>query len=148
MTRQWPRFVTKDLGDSDEDDAEMMRRWEAYEREMRALIAAGGVHQDEDGWWVDDATGDLIGPDPELERPRSKKEVSKARPLKEALPELHESIQRARGRPRLEKPKEAVTLRLDPDILDWFRNQGPGYQPRINAVLRHYMDEVKKKAGE
>lgn len=73
--RKWPSFVTRDLGDSAEDDAEMLRRWEAYNKEMQALIAAGGVHQDEDGWWVDDATGELIGPDPEDERPRTDEEL-------------------------------------------------------------------------
>ncbi len=67
MTRVWPSFVTKDLGP--DDDAELFRRWQAYDREMRALIAAGGVHQDEDGWWFDDATGEIIGPDPDIERP-------------------------------------------------------------------------------
>ena len=35
--------------------------------------------------------------------------------------------------------KERVTLRLDADVLDWFRSAGPGYQTRINAVLRTYM---------
>lgn len=69
MTRRWPSFKTADLGDTPEDDAEMERRWQVYDREMKALIAAGGVHQDEDGWWVDDATGELIGPDPDIERP-------------------------------------------------------------------------------
>jgi hypothetical protein len=47
----------------------MQRRWENYDREMKAIIAAGGVHQDRDGWWIDDATGELIGPDPSIERP-------------------------------------------------------------------------------
>ena len=70
MTKKWPSFVTKDLGDSEEDAAEAMRRWEAYDRGMKALVAAGGVHRDADGWWVEDATGELIGPDPELERLR------------------------------------------------------------------------------
>jgi uncharacterized protein (DUF4415 family) len=36
--------------------------------------------------------------------------------------------------------KELVTLRLDRDVLDWFRNAGKGYQTRINAVLRAYKD--------
>ena len=36
--------------------------------------------------------------------------------------------------------KEAISLRLDADVLDWFRTQGPGYQTRINAVLRAYKD--------
>ena len=35
-------------------------------------------------------------------------------------------------------PKEIVTMRLDADLLRWFR-QHPGYQTRINAILRAYM---------
>ena len=34
--------------------------------------------------------------------------------------------------------KELVTLRLDRDVLDWYRKTGKGYQTRINAVLRAY----------
>jgi len=45
-------------------------------------------------------------------------------------------------------PKDAISIRLDSDVLDFFKSQGKGYQTCINAVLRHYMDEVKKKAGE
>ncbi len=37
-------------------------------------------------------------------------------------------------------PKKQVTLRLDPDILEFFRSQGRGYQSRINAVLRKYVE--------
>ena len=36
-------------------------------------------------------------------------------------------------------PKRGVYLRLDPDVLDWFRAHGPGYQTRINAVLRAFV---------
>lgn len=87
MTKVWPSFVTRDLGP--DDDAEMLRRWQVYDREMRALIAAGGVHQDEDGWWVDDATGELIGPDPEIERPWTEGEpAQKGVPFAEAFPDL------------------------------------------------------------
>ena len=35
--------------------------------------------------------------------------------------------------------KRQVTLRIDADVLDWFRAQGKGYQSRMNAVLRAYM---------
>lgn len=35
--------------------------------------------------------------------------------------------------------KKPVAMRLDADVLDWFQRQGPGYQTRINAVLRDYM---------
>ena len=41
-----------------------------------------------------------------------------------------------RGRPPLENPKEAVKLRLDPDVLAAYRRTGRGWQTRINADLR------------
>ena len=34
--------------------------------------------------------------------------------------------------------KKLVSLRLDDEVLEWFRSQGPGYQTRINAVLKAY----------
>ena len=42
--------------------------------------------------------------------------------------------------------KVPVSLRLDRDVVDWFKSQGRGYQSRINAVLRSYMS-ARKKAG-
>ena len=42
--------------------------------------------------------------------------------------------------------KVAVGLKLDQDVLDWFRSNGRGYQTRMNAVLRRYM-EANRKAG-
>ena len=36
--------------------------------------------------------------------------------------------------------KAAVSLRLDADVLDWFKARGAGYQTRINAVLRAYLE--------
>lgn len=44
-------------------------------------------------------------------------------------------------------PKNAVSIRLDRDVLEFFKASGKGYQTRINAVLRHYMEETRKKAG-
>jgi uncharacterized protein (DUF4415 family) len=41
---------------------------------------------------------------------------------------------------RLPKRKKAVSLRLDPDVLDWFKQEGKGYQTMINAVLRAYVE--------
>lgn len=37
-------------------------------------------------------------------------------------------------------PKKQITLRIDPDVLTFFRKQGRGYQSTINAVLRKYME--------
>lgn len=36
--------------------------------------------------------------------------------------------------------KAAISLRVDPEVLEWFKAQGPGYQTRINAVLRAFME--------
>jgi len=38
------------------------------------------------------------------------------------------------------QPKQAISLRIDQDILTWFRDRGPGYQTRMNAVLRAFVD--------
>lgn len=40
---------------------------------------------------------------------------------------------------RMPEAKKAVSLRIDPDVLEWYKTNGPGYQTRINAVLRMYM---------
>jgi uncharacterized protein (DUF4415 family) len=38
--------------------------------------------------------------------------------------------------------KTAISIRVDHDVLDYFKKQGAGYQRRINAVLRSYMDQT------
>lgn len=42
-------------------------------------------------------------------------------------------------------PKKQITLRIDPDILKFFRKQGRGYQTTINAVLRKYMEARREQ---
>jgi len=42
-------------------------------------------------------------------------------------------------------PKEQITLRLDADVLEWFRGRGAGYQTQINALLRAYMEEHRRQ---
>jgi uncharacterized protein (DUF4415 family) len=37
-------------------------------------------------------------------------------------------------------PKASISLRLDADVLEWFKSQGRGYQTRMNAVLRAFKD--------
>lgn len=39
--------------------------------------------------------------------------------------------------------KKQITLRIDGDVVEWYRKQGAGYQTRINALLRAYMQEQK-----
>ena len=40
--------------------------------------------------------------------------------------------------------KESVRLRIDPDVLAWYRQQGQGYPTRMNAVLRNYMEARRR----
>lgn len=44
----------------------------------------------------------------------------------------------------LPKPKAAVHMRIDRDVLDYFRSTGKGYQTRINAVLRSYVERMRR----
>jgi len=45
-------------------------------------------------------------------------------------------INRARGRPPVDDPKRAVSLRLDSDVIEHFKKGGAGWQSRINSALR------------
>jgi uncharacterized protein (DUF4415 family) len=40
--------------------------------------------------------------------------------------------------------KKAISIRVDEDVLDFFKREGEGYQRRINAVLRSYMQQKSK----
>jgi uncharacterized protein (DUF4415 family) len=44
-------------------------------------------------------------------------------------------------------PKKLITLRIDSDVLAWFRQTGDGYQSRINETLRRYKDAAVKEAS-
>ena len=41
--------------------------------------------------------------------------------------------------------KKQLTLRIDSDVVEWYQKQGPGYQTRINALLRAYMKEHQRR---
>lgn len=56
-------------------------------------------------------------------------------PFKEALPELHASWKRGRGRPKLLHPKCEIKLRIDHEVLESFKSQGKGWQTKINHAL-------------
>lgn len=166
MTKEWPSFITRDLGRTVAADTEMHRRWKEYDRAMKALIAAGGVHQDADGWWVDDATGELIGPDPEIERPLSDEEISRLRPFSEVFPELAQKIEKRRRqkresarRIRREDKEDVEAVRLfrerlargEEELLPWeFVARLSGGDNRVLA-WREYrglsIDELAARAG-
>ena len=80
----------------------------------------------------------------------TKKDFARARPAAEVLPEFigknatQELMRRSRGRPPKADRKVNQTLRLDPDVLEAFRQEGSGWQARINEVLRENMPRRQK----
>ncbi|MEQ8819760.1 MAG: BrnA antitoxin family protein [Sumerlaeia bacterium] len=44
--------------------------------------------------------------------------------------------------------KQAVSIRLDAEVIEFFKSGGPGYQSRINAALRSVMESVKRKESQ
>jgi len=46
------------------------------------------------------------------------------------------------------KAKKAISLRIDKEVLEWFKAQGKGYQARINAVLKAYVEAQKETSKE
>jgi uncharacterized protein (DUF4415 family) len=55
------------------------------------------------------------------------------------------------GRPKSDDPKQLVSLRLDAEVLRWFKRTGAGYQSRIGEVLKRHVSRQsaarKKKVG-
>ena len=43
--------------------------------------------------------------------------------------------------------KQQITLRLDPDVIGWFKRTGKGYQSRMGAVLRSYVEAKRKRSA-
>jgi uncharacterized protein (DUF4415 family) len=66
----------------------------------------------------------------------TEQELLQARPFAEVFPDLAESIRRTRGRPALENPRQQISIRLDPDVIEKFKATGKGWQSRMNDILR------------
>ena len=88
---------------------------------------------------------------PDAENPEwTRKDMAKARPAAEVLPGLigakatEELFRRGRGRPPKATRKVNQTIRLDPDVLAAYRQEGRGWQTRINTVLRERMPGHQK----
>jgi uncharacterized protein (DUF4415 family) len=77
-------------------------------------------------------------------------DFARARPSSEVLPQLigekatDELMRRGRGRPAKPHRKVNQTLRLDPDVLEAYRREGPGWQALMNDVLRQHMPRYWK----
>jgi uncharacterized protein (DUF4415 family) len=60
------------------------------------------------------------------------------------LDDVHEPIDWTRAVKGMPPRKRDIHIRLDQDVLDWFRQAGRGYQTRINNVLRAFMESRKR----
>ena len=74
---------------------------------------------------------DAVSDNPEL----TDRQIAEAKPFKEVFPELYASIKRSRGRPKVESPKEAVTLRVSPDTVAKFKATGKDWRARMARAL-------------
>jgi uncharacterized protein (DUF4415 family) len=75
-------------------------------------------------------------------QPLDHKHLARMRPTSAA--EAADLSRRVRGRPPLDAPKRLVSLRLDQDVIKRFRATGPGWQSRINEVLRRHLPKISK----
>jgi uncharacterized protein (DUF4415 family) len=64
-------------------------------------------------------------------------ELKEFRPFREVYPDIAEAIDRKlAGRPKSETPKQAISIRLDAEVIARFRATGDGWQSRMNEALR------------
>ncbi len=73
--------------------------------------------------------------------------VEQAKPFTEIFPELAEGLRKSRAVRKADEPKKQVTLRLDTDVVEFFRRAGPGWQSRINDSLRNSAGLAKRRNG-
>jgi uncharacterized protein (DUF4415 family) len=89
---------------------------------------------------------------------KTKKAKPKARPRATRIAWLYASIEddllslaneETGAESRWSRPrKRRISLRVDTEVVDWLKSKGPGYQTRINRILRRVMTEGKKRAGQ
>jgi uncharacterized protein (DUF4415 family) len=104
---------------------------------------------------LDDGTSIIEHADGRLERTKSKTDWARLRAMTEeeidaaarADPEWEGLLDIDWSKAELIMPrrKEAISIRLDEDVLSYFKTLGSGYQTRINAVLRHFMEQARAK---
>jgi uncharacterized protein (DUF4415 family) len=68
----------------------------------------------------------------------TKKMLKRARPASEVVPKVVESHRR--GRPLKPGKKRQLTLRLSPEVVDYFKSSGPGWQTRMDEALKEYVE--------
>ena len=80
---------------------------------------------------------DAVSDNPEW----TEEDFKNARPFAEVFPDLHASIQEEIRKRGPAKTKEAISIRLDIDLVQKLRASGPGWQSRVNEALRDWLDK-------
>lgn len=75
--------------------------------------------------------------------PLTAKELASLRPLREVLPDLAEWSRRRKRARKGEAHKKAVSIRLSPEVVSFYKNKGPGWQTRIDETLRAIVAATK-----
>lgn len=103
------------------------------------------THESKTDWQKFDALtdGDIargIAVDPDAAPEWTAEDFARARPAAEVLPELVEAYRKSRG-PQKTPTKVPISMRLSPEVVDYFKSQGTGWQTRINEVLEEYVTD-------
>lgn len=75
-------------------------------------------------------------------RELTRADFRRARPMREVLPKLAAAYRKERGRPT-GSTKTPVSIRLDNDVLEFFKSKGAGWQTRIGDALRAIVDATR-----
>ena len=101
----------------------------------------------------------MTGKHKKTKRQKTKRKArARPRPKPAIIPWLHAAVEddllslaedEASAESRWDRPRKCrISLRVDVEVVDWLKSNGPGYQTRINRILRGVMMEGKKHAGE
>lgn len=74
----------------------------------------------------------------------TEEDFKKARPAMD-LPEVAEVLRKGRG-PQKKPRKVPTSIRLSPEVLDYFESLGPGWQTKVDEVLKEYASKKNKAA--
>lgn len=84
---------------------------------------------------------------------RGKTDFKRLRQMRDAdidysdIPKLGKSFWKT-AKLTMPEPKDRLTIRIDHDVVEWLKKKGSGYQTRINAILRSYMEAQADESGE
>ena len=81
-----------------------------------------------------------IAADPDSAQEWTAEDFERARPASEVLPQLVDEYRKSRG-PQKAPTKVQISMRLSPEVVDYFKAQGRGWQTRINEVLVDYVTD-------